>query len=89
LAYRYRAVDSASATIECMLSPNRDLIAAKMFLRLALFSLSSLRVINVDGRPAYRSTINELAQSGETEPTLSLSKIPLHEQHHRARPSIH
>ena len=35
-AYLYRAVDSAGETIEFMLSPKRDLIAAKMFLRLAL-----------------------------------------------------
>jgi transposase-like protein len=31
-----RAIDSAGETIEFMLSPKRDLIAAKMFLRLAL-----------------------------------------------------
>ena len=34
-AYLYRAVDSAGETIEFMLSPKRDLIAAKLFLRLA------------------------------------------------------
>ena len=34
--YLYRAVDSAGDTIEFLLSPNRDLIAAKGFLRLAL-----------------------------------------------------
>src|SRR6187431_1895601 len=48
-----------------MLSPNRDLMAAKMFLRLALCGGSSPRVINVDGHPAYPSAITELAQSGE------------------------
>lgn len=35
-AYLYRAVDSGGETIEFMLSPKRDLIAAKLFLRLAL-----------------------------------------------------
>ena len=35
-AYLYRAVDSSGETIEFMLSPKRDLIAAKLFLRLAL-----------------------------------------------------
>ena len=35
--YLYRAVDSAGETIEFMLSPKRDLIAAKLFLRLALW----------------------------------------------------
>src|ERR1700688_1167573 len=34
--YLYRAVDSAGETIDFMLSPHRDLIAAKLFLRLAL-----------------------------------------------------
>ena len=33
-AYLYRAVDSGGETIEFMLSPKRDLIAAKLFLRL-------------------------------------------------------
>ena len=65
-AYLYRAVDSAGETIEFMLSPKRDLIAAKLFLRLALSSgAPSPRVINVDGHPAYASAIAELQQSGE------------------------
>ena len=34
-AYLYRAVDSAGGTIEFLLSPHRDLVAAKGFLRLA------------------------------------------------------
>ena len=34
--YLYRAVDSKGDTIDFMLSPNRDAIAAKHFLRLAL-----------------------------------------------------
>ena len=64
-AYLYRAVDSTGATIEFMLSPNRDLIAAKMFLRLALCGGPRPRVINVDGHPAYPSAITALTQSGE------------------------
>src|ERR1043166_6606942 len=65
-AYLYRAVDSAGETIEFMLSPKRDLIAAKMFLRLALSgSGRSPRVINVDGHPAYASAIAQLKQAGE------------------------
>jgi hypothetical protein len=42
------------------------LIAAKLFLRLALSGAAPLpRVINVDGHPAYASAIAELKQSGE------------------------
>ena len=64
--YLYRAVDSAGETIEFMLSPKRDLIAAKLFLRLALSAGGpGPRVINVDGHPAYASAIAELKQTGE------------------------
>jgi transposase-like protein len=49
-----------------MLSPKRDLVAAKLFLRLALSARGpSPRVINVDGHPAYPSAIDELQESGE------------------------
>lgn len=65
-AYLYRAVDSTGETIEFMLSPKRDLIAAKAFLRLALSGGGRApRVINVDGHPAYAGAIRELKQSGE------------------------
>jgi IS6 family transposase len=46
------------------LSPNRDLIAAKLFLRLALSAGGPPpRVINVDGHPAYASAVAELKES--------------------------
>ena len=63
--YLYRAIDSAGDTIDFLLSPNRDLIAAKGFLQLAL-SAGQIppRVINVDGHPAYASAIGELKQAG-------------------------
>jgi IS6 family transposase len=67
--YLYRAIDSAGDTIDFLLSPNRDLIAAKGFLRLAL-SAGQVRprVINVDGHPAYASAIGELKPAGELGP---------------------
>ena len=57
--YLYRAVDSAGDTIDFMLSPKRDLTAAKLFLRLVLSGTGELRprVINVDGHPAYPRAI--------------------------------
>jgi IS6 family transposase len=63
--YLYRAIDSGGDTIDFLLSPNRDLIAAKGFLQLAL-SAGRIRprVINVDGHPAYASAIADLKQAG-------------------------
>src|SRR5262249_49072986 len=64
--YLYRAVDSTGDTIDFMLSPNRDLGAAKHFLQLVLHGAGRRpRVINVDGHPAYATAISELKQSGE------------------------
>ena len=66
LVYLYGAVDSSGETIEFMLSPNRDLVASKLFLRLAVSGISaSPRVINVDGQLAYARSITELKRSGE------------------------
>ena len=57
---------TAGERIEFMLSTNRDLIAAKMFLRLALsVGVPAPRVIKVDGHPACASVITELKQTGE------------------------
>jgi transposase-like protein len=66
-SYLYRAVDSMGETIDFVLSPNRDLIAAKLFLRLALSGANGVqpRVINVDGHPAYARAIAELKESGD------------------------
>jgi transposase, IS6 family len=64
--YLYRALDSEGNTIDFMLSPYRDRIAAKYFFQLALWRIGHLpRVINVDGHPAYPSVIAELKQTGE------------------------
>ena len=65
--YLYRAVDSTGDTIDFMLSPNRDLVAAKHFLQLALHHTGRARprVINVDGHPAYGAAISQLKRSGE------------------------
>jgi IS6 family transposase len=61
----YRAVDSAGGTIDFMLSPKRDLTAAKLFLRLALSGSGGIRprVVNVDGHPGYVRAIAELKDS--------------------------
>jgi len=82
-------VDSAGETIDFMLSPKRDLTAAKLFLRLALSGTSGRRprVINVDGHPAYSRAIAELKQSGELGPRCRCRPTPylnnVIEQDHR------
>ena len=65
--YLYRAVDSAGQTIDFMLSPRRDAVAAKHFLQRALWRAGQVRprVINVDGHPAYPQAIAELKDAGE------------------------
>ena len=58
-------MDSEGNTIDFMLSPYRDLTAAKHFLQLALWQTGQIRprVINVDGHPAC--SLSDLRDSGE------------------------
>jgi transposase, IS6 family len=87
--YLYRAIDSGGNTIDFLLSPKRDLIAAKGFLQLALWQAgqSSPRVINVDGHPAYPSAIEQLRRSGELAQRCRCRRAPylnnILEQDHR------
>src|ERR1700736_2522429 len=57
--YLYRAIDSAGATLDFLLSALRDADAAKRLLRNALSDLShpQPRVINTDLAPIYGSAI--------------------------------
>jgi transposase-like protein len=76
--YLYRAVDSAGEAIEFLLSPKRDLIAAKLFLRLALSGGGPPpRVINVDGHPALSHRGGRVEAVRRTRPTLPLPNIAL------------
>jgi transposase, IS6 family len=84
--YFYRAVDSVGQTIDFLLSPKRDRIAAKAFLQLALLQAGQIRprVINV-GRAPRVSAGHRRSEKGRTvEPELPMSPIAVHEQHHRA-----
>ena len=77
--YSYRAVDSGGDTIDFMLSPNRDLVAAKHFLQLTLHRTGQVwpRVINVDGHPAY-ATVCVLRLAS----TRCLRGLRLHQRRH-------
>ena len=87
--YLYRALDSKGDTIDFMLSPNRDAIAAKHFLRLALARAGKIRprVINVDGHPAYPQVIADLQRVGELGRNCRCRPVPylnnIIEQDHR------
>lgn len=64
--YLYRAIDPAGNTIDFLLSPKRDRIAAKVFLQLSLWRVGQIqpRVINVDGHSAYSGVDDELKRAG-------------------------
>ena len=87
--YLYRATDSAGNTIDFLLSPKRDLIAAKGFLQLALEQVRERRprVINVDGHPAYPSALEQLKRSGQLSHRCRCRRAPylnnILEQDHR------
>jgi transposase-like protein len=86
--YLYRAIDSVGNNIEFLLSPNRDLTAARGFLQLALSAAAvGPRVINVDGHPAYATEVAELNASGELSPKCQCRPSPylnnIIEQDHR------
>jgi IS6 family transposase len=87
--YLYRAIDSAGNTIDFLLSPKRDLTAARAFLQLAILQAGARRprVINVDGHPAYPGAIEQLKQSGELGRNCRCRRAPylnnILEQDHR------
>src|SRR5262249_2992458 len=88
--YLYRAVDSAGATIDFLLSARRDAEAAKRLFRKALIDPShpQPRVINTDLAPIYASAIPAIKQEGTLRrrcrhrPVQGLNNII--EQDHRA-----
>lgn len=74
--YSYRAIDSAGNTIEFLLSPNRDLIAAKGFLQLALAAANvHPRVINVDGHVFPMASIKHTDSDKRFRRILSASSL--------------
>ena len=82
-------VDSAGNTIDFLLSPYRDAVAAKGFLQLAIAQAGRVqpRVINVDGHPAYPVAVDQLKRSGDLGRTCRCRRSPymnnILEQDHR------
>jgi transposase-like protein len=87
--YLYRAVDSTGNTIDFLLSPCRDFVAAKAFLQLAIAQAGRIqpRVINVDGHAAYPAAVAELQRSGDLNRCCRCRRSPymnnMVEQDHR------
>src|ERR1700680_4845480 len=87
--YLYRAIDSAGATIDFLLSALRDAEAAKRLFRRALSNPShpQPRVINTDQAPIYGSGIRAIKKEGRfatvvgTDPfnTVVLKPLPVFE----------
>src|SRR5436853_6384250 len=83
-SYLYRAVDSAGETIDFMLSPRRDLTAAKLFLRLALSAGKGIgpRVIKCGWTSGICPRHHRTERVRRAGSALSLPNISLPEQCH-------
>jgi transposase-like protein len=66
--YLYRAVDKAGQTVDFFLSRNRDVNAAKAFLRKAMKGQRIPTKITLDAYAASHRAVSDLKQSGELAP---------------------
>jgi transposase, IS6 family len=88
--YLYRAVDSSGDTVDFMLSPTRNQIAAKRFFKKALKSSHNQvpRVISVDKNIAYPPAIDKLKENEKLPKKVKLRQAKylnnIVEQDHRA-----
>ena len=82
--YLYRAIDSAGDTIDFLLSPNRDLTAAKGFLQLALSAAPVRPPARHQCRwpRGIRNGDCRTEGLGRTESEMPLPTISLPQQHH-------
>ena len=63
--YLYRAVDKAGRTVDFFLSRNRDVNAAKSFLRSAMKNTRTPTKITLDAYAASHRAVSDLKRSGE------------------------
>lgn len=66
--YLYRAVDKAGQTVDFFLSRNRDVNAAKAFLRKAMKGQRIPTKITLDAYAASHRAVSDLKQNGELSP---------------------
>jgi transposase-like protein len=87
--YLYRAIDSAGATVDFLLSALRDADAAKRLFRNALSDLShpQPRVINPDLAPIYGVGHRKHKEGRDPRQSVPSSTSPVFEQHYRTRTS--
>ena len=64
-AYLYRAVDKAGRTVDFFLSRNRDVNAAKTFLRGAMKHTRQPTKITLDAYAASHRAVREMKETGE------------------------
>jgi transposase-like protein len=64
-AYLYRAVDKAGRTVDFFLSRNRDVNAAKTFLRSAMKNTRKPTKITLDAYAASHRAVREMKETGE------------------------
>jgi len=64
-AYLYRAVDKAGRTVDFFLSRNRDVNAAKTFLRSAMKNTCKPTKITLDAYAASHRAVREMKETGE------------------------
>ena len=63
--YLYRAVDKAGRTVDFFLSPNRDVNAAKTFLRSAMKKTRKPAKITLDAYAASHRAVREMKETGD------------------------
>ena len=66
--YLYRAVDKAGQTVDFFLSRNRDVNAAKTFLRNAIKKRRTPTKITLDASAASHRAVREMKEAGELPP---------------------
>jgi transposase-like protein len=70
--YLYRAVDKAGRTVDFFLSRNRDVTAAKIFLRKAMKNRRTPTKITPDAYAASHRAVRELKETGELPPRVKV-----------------